>query len=176
MANLRGMIASRMGLADSIGDVVSPLSRRPNPSPPASASKMTSPVKQSNATEAPKGGKTVEVEEKEGNEESQEVLEATPKDEVEEPEVPTKTVGRGRGRGRGGGRVGGRGRGLKRPAASSSAPSPSTFKRPAAASAPAPAAEVVENEEGGSGANGVVDSGKSTPIGTLLATYGNWQA
>ena len=177
MANLKGMIANRMGLGDAFGDVVSPLSKPPNPCPPTSASKTTSQPKQSPTTEAPNGDETAEVEE--GKEkgvpenESQDVLEATPKDEVEDTEVPTKTVGRGRGRGRG--RGGGRGVSLKRPAASS-APSPSTFKRPAAASAqpaaPAPPAtppaeEVVEND---SGANG----GKNP--GTLLATHGNWQA
>ena len=181
MANLKGMIANRMGLGDAFGDVVSPLSKPPNPCPPTSASKTTSQPKQSPTIEAPSGDETAEVEE--GKEkgvpenESQDVLEATPKDEVEDTEVPTKTVGRGRGRGRGrgGGRGGGRGVSLKRPAASS-APSPSTFKRPAAASAqpaaPAPPAtppaeEVVEND---SGANG----GKNP--GTLLATHGNWQA
>lgn len=175
MANLKGMIASRMGLGDAFGDVVSPLSRQPTPCPPSSASKTTSELKESLATKATKGDETEEVGEnvREGEkdapkDESQEILMATPNQEVEE--VPaTKGGGRGRGRGRG------RGGSLKRPA--SSAPKPSTFKRPAAATAPpeAPPAEVVN--EGGSaviGGDGVDTVVQSN--GTLLATYGNWQA
>ena len=170
MANLKGMIASRMGLGDAFDGVVSPLSRPHNPYPPASASKTTSEPKQSPATI---GDENREVEKNHGakKEESQEVFEATPKEEepVETPKKSnTKGGGRGRGRGRGGS--------LKRPAASS-APKPSTLKRPAAATAPpeaAPAEEVVVKEGGGD--DGVDTAIKSNPIGTLVATYGNWQA
>ena len=91
-----------VGLGDAFGDVVSPLSRKPTPCPPSSASKTTSELKESLATKATKGDETEEVGESVGEEEkdapkdeSQEILMATPNQEVQEVFQLQKVVGVG---------------------------------------------------------------------------------